>query len=192
MERAAKLAKQVERAERAYDAQSQWLQQLVTAYGGLWRKRFTELKSEDLTPEDIGTRMYQNSVSELEGLNNELATMIQRTGIIVAAATFLLAAYAFLLGHHLVVPITLTVVSFSLSILSIAPPVRAWTSNYVTRFAWTVIAVTDRERWTLNCWLSDRRSPIIQRYKRAHHAAAWLLVGATVIAAVIALQHGGI
>ena len=44
-----------------------------------------------------------------------------------------------------------------------------------------MLVVDDFTAWAMNCWLSDRRTPIITNYKRAHSLAVPMLAFATLL-----------
>lgn len=162
----------------------------------LWEMRIAQLRGmegETRTEEEIAKVFADNSTADLQGLNNELASMMMRTSIIVAAATLMFAAFVVKgdtgEGTRIAVGTTLlaaallmTAVAFMLALKALTPPIkRALKESYEKRKHWTLLVTDDFTRWVLNCWLADRRADVVTKYKKAHAIAVPLLVVAAVL-----------
>lgn len=155
---------------------------------------------KELTRDDITKRLAESSATDLQNLNSELSIMLMRTSIIVAAATLLMAVFALKFSHGksvmtiigsvlLIVALLTTATAFIFAVTPLSPPFwRAWKKPYDKRAHRTLLVVDDFTTWVMNCWLGDRRTPIITAYKKAHAVAVPLLV----IAAALTIPGLGI
>ena len=143
---------------------------------------------------DIERRLAGNAARDVARLDTELNLMLVRTSILVAAATLLFAVYA--LKSTLKAPpiflalaLCFAAIAFIAALVPMRPPfVRAWRQPYEKRHNWTLLTTTPFKQWVLDCWLADRRTPVIQMYKKAHAvavpflllAAVWSAIGLTI------------
>lgn len=138
--------------------------------------------------EEVARYLADGAEKDLAGLNAEIASMLVRTGYILAAATLLVAAYTFKPNARgaegaLTLALCLTAVSFVVALVPMRPPfMRALRDAYMPRHKWTLLPTNDFRRWVVNCYLCDRRTPVITMYKRAHAVAIPVLIVATGIA----------
>lgn len=181
-------------AERAALAahEGRWLKRLCKEYLEEW-KAAIQAEMEENPPADgnshehrksIQRRLAENAAREVAELGAELDRMLLRTSVIVAATTLLFAVYAF--KASVALGVLLAAVAFITALIPMCPPIlRAWKDSYVPRHVWTLLATNDFKQWVIDCWLADRRTVIVTRYKRAHSIAVPVLGLAAAITAMI-------
>lgn len=137
--------------------------------------------------------VLEEAKAELARFDAELVAMLTRTGIILTAASLLIAGFA--LGLDKLAPQTalamgriiwalkLTLAAFVVSVAPLAPQIiKALGPKYTKRAIWTVVTASSRfALWVKYCTLSDRRAGPITWYKRSHAVAIPLLLAALVL-----------
>ncbi len=174
---------------------AKWFKKLCETQQPLWDMRMAEVQAQDTnrSKEELAKRFADNAETDLQRLDNELASMQVRTSTIVAAATLMFAAFvvksdsgegrlAVVGATLLAVALLTTATAFIFTVRSMAPPLRrAWKDAYEKRAHWTLLVTDDYTRWVLHCWLADRRAPVVQGYKKAHSITVRLLVVASAL-----------
>jgi|GEM_PF-5701476 len=170
-----------------------WFTELCDERRPLWESRIAEHTGDQAGAEqraDLGARFARNAREDLKHNDFEISQMLVCTTIIVAAATLLFAVYAFK-GNlkapaiFLALALCFAAIAFVAALVPMAPPfMRAWRQPYEKRHNWTLLVHDDFTSWVLDCWLTDRRTSVITKYKRAHSVAVPTLVCAAVIMAV--------
>jgi hypothetical protein len=165
-------------------------------YHPLWNARIaaaTKGPGASRSAADVGWQVFENSQRDLDALNAEIASMQARTNIMVAASSLMLAGialkptgvksgWAIVGAIFLVIALLLTSSSLVIALTSLVPPIRrAWRDPYDKRAYHTLLVVDDYTGWVMNCWLSDRRTSVVTRYKKAHSIAVPLLIGAGIM-----------
>lgn len=184
----------------AWKKYSAWFKKRGETLRPLWEHRITEAQEEDKelfqtqrSRLEIARAIADSSALDLQRLEAELTAMQVRTSIIVAAATLMFAVFVLkgstddgtliAIGTSLLaISLLMTATSFIMAIRSLSPPFRrAWKDPYDKRVWWSLLVTNDFERYVMNSWLADRRTPIITAYKKAHSVAVPLLVWAAVL-----------
>jgi hypothetical protein len=187
---------------KTWTESSAWFKERCAAMRMLWEIAIKEAQAEDeelhgkegtRSRTEIAAFIADNSTTDLQKLEAELASMQVRTSIIVAAATLMFAVFV-LKGSTdkgvmvavgtilLALALLLTAVSFVLAIGALAPSIKkAWGSPYDDHVYWDLLVKNTFHIYVMNSWLANRRTPIITTYKRAHSIAVPLLKWASIL-----------
>jgi hypothetical protein len=179
-----------------------WFARLCDYHLPRWQVKVALVTSRDLVERakdplyearsrrEIEGDFADNARRELDRLDHELLAMQTRTATIGTVAALLFAIYSFINADVGIARLFLAFALCSASaaivmtVRPLSPPLRrAWREKYVPRHEWTLLADSPFTRWVLECWLADRRSPVVQRYKKAHSVS----IRALEIAAAMAL-----
>ena len=197
----------LEKAQQAHETtftkeKASWFDDLCAQYRPLWEKVIAEeiakrTNGADPAPTadeyeaikaDVAKRIADQAEREETAREAKLTSLLVRTSIIVAAATLLLAAFAFrptIQVVALVSAFTLTVIGFVAALKPMALPIRkAFKEDYVDTAIWSLLVTDDFSRWMMASYKTDGRNPVISRYDRAHAIAVRALILATIIVAV--------
>ena len=182
---------------------SDWFKKLCEEQRPHWEAAISEAKAEDAaevekdrdyqprTRREIEEFLAANATSDLQRMDNELTSMLTRSAIIGTVAALLFAIYSFINTEvgvaraFLGLALCFALAAVVLSVVPLSPPFqRAWREKYEKRHEWTLQATSYFKRWALDCWSADRRSPVIQRYKKVHSVVIRVLVFAAALALV--------
>ena len=157
------------------------------------RERDEEFNEPRPTLAEVEQRFVDNAIDDLNRLEAEIDRMQVRSGILltISGAFFLIynlkpgnLSSAWGVGGLISIAIALVVdaIAFAWIISPLAPPFQRSREPYDKRTHRTLLPASRFLKWTHLCWLSERRTPVIQKYKRAHAWAVrlmkWAAIGA--------------
>jgi hypothetical protein len=172
---------------KVYKEEKAWFRPIKERYRPLWIAGITDALEDN--PENLSIREIRKNLADFAEkdcgrIEAELVSMLTRTSVIVAAATLLLAAFTFktspgLAGLMMTISIGLAGFAFIRSISPMRPPYKRSKKHYSPGFVFYLLVHDDFSRYAMYAMLRDRRTPVIQKYKRAHAIVVPALVGAS-------------
>lgn len=171
-----------------------WFKEKCDIWRPLWDDEVAaELaKNDGRTREQIEQYFADNAKSEVTGLNEEIKSQIARTGMILSATSFLFAVFALRNTASksawatagivfLAISLFLAAIAFVTALVPLRPPLRrAWKDKFHKRAFQTLLVHDPFTSWVMDCWLGDRRTPVVQLYKKVHSVVVPLLIGAAI------------
>lgn len=177
---------------RRFNELNAWFSKLCSKNTELWDLSLEIQESVHGVPkEKAASAAAAEAQAELHKLEGELNMLMNRTMAIITAAALLFAAFAIKLDdtasvfarRSLFGSLFLASVCFIAAIVPLTPPIRrAWRDPFEPREFWTLLTATDFASWVKHCWLCNRRTPVITKYKRAHTIAVPCLIAAAALA----------
>jgi hypothetical protein len=166
----------------------EWMKESAKA-----RARDEEFNEPGPTRAEIEQRFVDNAIDDLNRLEAEIDRMQVRSSILltISGAFFLIynikpgnLSSVWGIGGLVSIAIALVVdaVAFVWIISPLAPPFQRSRKPYDKRTHRTLLPANRFLKWAHFCWMSERRTPIIQKYKRAHAWAVRLLKWAALVA----------
>ena len=166
---------------------------LCNTYRPLWNKRVKEARDEarergeEPVTAAITARLAAAAVADNNRLETEISAMMLRTTAIITASALQLAIFGVVISPnvkpHLVVTafkVLATLVTIACLIggcIPLAPPLRrAWKEAYELRCYINSLLASDFAIFAWHCWLGDRRTDVLTKYKKSHSVSVRLLV----------------
>jgi hypothetical protein len=170
-----------------YQREKAWFDRKKERYFPTWLEGITDALMDNpdrRSIREIKKNMADFAEKQCDKLDGEVNSMLTRTSVIVAAATLLLAAFTFktspgLAGLMMTISIGLAGFAFIRSISPMRPPYSRSKKDYSPGHAFHLLVYDDFTRFVMYSMLRDRRTPVIQKYKRAHAIVVPVLVGAS-------------